>query len=360
MKLAIVGWRPWTLTQRYRSLIINAKALGHQVFGVVTNHFGDGPLMESLFHDLGVPTVRGSASKLSDGLEKFAPDAVFGECFWGEGSVALRWARRKGKRYFALDHGKIDGTGKLESYRRNRPPDTMLTTNETTAQWLSQVFNIRAFPVGVPQFDIDRRVDVDNRREELGASGQPMIGFFLDWVWNEGAGLEKERKALHSFLALADKKGWKVFLHVHPDEQSGKAKRLEKSPARRLFLTGLESRGAVFVSFLGGKFKGITFKHCGPLALCRSADAIVGTALSPTWTAYAAGKRYFWLGNGYSPEDLLPYPNLVRASSDFSEVLVAVENNSGSIKREAEIVRRWLHKLDGKCWQRILEVAGDS
>jgi len=225
MRLAIVGWRPWTVTQRYRSLIVNAKRLGFEVLGIVTEKYGSGSMIQSLFQGLGIPTIRPGMSqgKTRDGLDGFSPDAVFGECFWcsPQEEAARDWAIKKGVPFFVLDHGKFVGrrgfasfgsTGTLCRYLVG------LTINEANAKTWAETCHGKMFAIGWPNFDVDYKINRRQIKKELGVSRQPTLGVFLDY--RLGQELAKQRERLVSLLALADKRGWKVFLHPHPSEQA--------------------------------------------------------------------------------------------------------------------------------------------
>ena len=343
MKLAIIGWRPWSVAQAYKSLIINAKRLGHQVFGIVTDHFGDGPTTASLFHDLGVPT--GDCS--NNVLDKFNPDAVFGECFWGQEKLALEWAKARGKRYFALDHGKITGTT-LDGYNNVKPPSTMLTVNETNARVLEQEYGIKAVPVGLPNFDLDFEINKNSIKKELGVTNQATVGLFLDMD-------KRNYERLDQFLVLANKKKWKVFGHLHPEEQGRKFKHLDMGHPRYSYLMTLQDRGVTFVSCIPGNFNGLKLKHCGPIALMRFVDIVSGDYVNTIFNAYAVGKKYFWIV-GREDVDKFPFPcpHLVISGPEYKEVIEAVEGGTSSIVQDPEYVRRWFYKLDGRSWERIL------
>lgn len=350
MKLAIVGWRPWSVVQRYKSLIVNAKKLGHQVVGVALEHYGDRSMTASLFQDLGVPV--GS-------LDQFRPDAVFGECFWNaEENAARVWARRAGKKYFVLDHSKmVEPT--LAVYNNQRPPNITLAVNEKNADLLNRKFRVQAVPVGHPNFDIEYEIDVTKVREGLGANNRPMIALFLKTVY-QGPELEYERERLFSFLALAQERDWKVFMHLHAEEQGRKFRFLDRGQPRHAFLKELQDRGAIFVSCFPGNYNDIIFKSCGPMALMRSVNLVGGTYESenPMFQAYVASKKYFWMGSGGKFQR--EYPNFVRVGSDYESVIEAIEEGMGFFEQHPAYVKRWFYKLDGKCWMRILAVAKAS
>lgn len=345
MKLAIVGWRPWSVVQRYKSLIVNAKKLGHKVVGVALEHHGDRPMTASLFEGLGVP-VRS--------LSRFKPDAVFGECFWNaEENAARAWAQRAGKQYFALDHSK-EFLPNLACYNNNKPPNVTLAVSETNASYLNKEFGVQAIAVGHPNFDVDYEIDVVRVREELGVDGRPMVALFLGAVY-QSPELEYERERLFSFLALAQENDWKVFMHLQAEEQGRKFRFLDRGHPRRAFLKELQDRGGIFVSCFPGNYNDIMFKPCGPMALARSADVVGGSyrGTGPIFQAYAAAKRYFWMGYGEG----LPsrHPNFVKVDSDYGGITEAIEEKAGSFEQDPEYVKRWFYKLDGKCWRRILD-----
>jgi len=350
MKLAIVGWRPWTVAQRYKSLIVNAKRLGHQVVGIALEHFGDRSMTTSLFRDLGVPV--GS-------LNQFRPDAVFGECFWNaEENAARVWARRARKQYLALDHSK-EFLPNLACYNNNKPPNVTLAVSEINAQHLNKTFGIQAIPVGHPNFDVDHKIDAAKVREELGVDGQPMMILFLGSIY-QGSAFEYERERLFSLLALAQEKDWKIFMHLHPEEQGRKSRHLDRGCPRHSFLKELQDRGAMFASYRPGNYNDIMFNPCGPMALMRCADLVGGTYVGtgPIFQAYAAAKKYFWIGPGnqpYSGGSLDRHPNLVKVTPDYRSIIEAIEGDTGSFERCPAYVKRWFYKLDGKCWRRILD-----
>lgn len=338
MKIAIVGWRPWTVTQRYRSLIVNAKRLGHQVFGVVTEHYGDGPTTMSLFKDLGVPAAMLSLAT----LDRFDPDVVLGECFWGQGITAVRWAQSRGKEYFALDHSKVIGGGEFApTSPKPQRQIVFLAANEVNANILTQRYGTPAFAVGFPNFDVDYQVDVDEVRTNLGVTNQPMIALFLAAIHTKTVRIEDEEKRLFPFLALVAEKGWKVFVHLQPEEQLKKYRLMDNGCPRHKFLTALQDRGAVLVSDIPGNFNGLIFQSCGPMALTRSADLVGGTYHdrgSAVFGAYAASKKYFRI-----------------TDANYQDIIKAIEEKNGSIVQDPDYVRRWFHKLDGQCWRRILD-----
>jgi len=353
MKLAIVGWRPWSVVRRYKSLIVNAKKLGHQVVGIALEHYGDRPKTASLFRDLGVPV--GS-------LNQFRPDAVFGECFWNaEENAARVWARGARKKYFVLDHGKWNAPVDLYNHGNMKPPNVMLTVNEKNADYLCKEFRIQAIPVGVPNFDVEYEVDIDKVRIDLGVTNQPMVALFLEVVY-QGIRLEYERERLFSFLALAQRKNWKVFMHIDPDEQGRKTRFLDRGHPRRAFLRELQGRGGIFVSCFPGDYNDVIFKPCGPMALMRSADLVCGT-YHKMFEAYVATKKYFWMREGEEGEghiSLNRHPNLVKVDPDYGNIVKAIEENTASFEQHPAYVKRWFYKLDGKCWMRILAVAEAS
>jgi len=254
MKLAIVGGRPWQVTQRYRSLIINAKKLGHRVLGIAAEHYKDGPLTASLFQGLGVRYIAGASDGLHimgrgavwQKLDEFDPDALFGECFWctTEEQAARDWGMRHGGRYFVLDHAKMHVPTPDDYGRRPLSGMKMLATNEINAASLTRQFGVSAFPVGFPNFDVDYEIDIDKVRMSLGITNQPIIALSLTFTGNQEAALEKEREKLFPFLALAGRKGWKVFAHLHAEEQGRKFDSTKRGRPRQWFLDGSSgSRG---------------------------------------------------------------------------------------------------------------------
>lgn len=352
MKLAIVGWRPWTVVQRYKSLMVNAQRLGHQVFGLALDHFGDGPTTASLFRSLRVPVAEGHRDVLWQALERFRPNAVFGECFWGQESMAVDWARNRNQAYFALDHNKLDPV--MEKTYGGRPSSMIkfLAANETNAASLTRLFGTWAVPVGLPNLDVEYIVNIDKVRRDLGVSDQPMVAVFLSYatIWDE------VENRLYPLLELAAKRGWKIFMHIGAEEQHRKFKYLDRGHPRRALLKDLQDRGAVFVSCFSGNYNDVIFKPCGPMALVRCADLVCGT-YELAFQAYAAGKKFFWVGAG---EPVRVYPNLVKVGADFQELTEAID---GGIEFTRQVqddtyVRGVFYKLDGRCWQRILAAAG--
>jgi len=375
MKLAIVGWRPWSITQRYKSLIVNAKKLGHQILGIATEHFKDGPMNASLFRDLGVRYIAGGGDGLhimGQGavwreLDKFNPDAIFGECFWctTEEKAARDWAIRKTGRYFVLDHTKIlplkiaDFT--KEPRKHFKRGLIVLTVNEINAEEKSRKYGIQTVPIGFPNFDLDYEIDIKEVKVGLEVTDQPTIALFLMSIGNQGGALKKERERLFPLLTLAEEKGWRVFIHLHADEQGKKYGLMNKGCPRHKFLMSLQDRGAVFVSSIPGDFNGLIFNSCGPMALTRIADIVGGTYGVTAFQAYVAAKKYFWIDAGHYPfnwEELLNrHPNLVKVDPDYGNIVETIEEEAGSFEQHPAYVKRWFYKLDGKCWMRMLALA---
>jgi len=366
MKLVIVGWRPWSVTQRYRSLIINAKKLGHQILGIAAEHYKDGPMTASLFQDLGVRYVAGAGNGLHimgrgavwKELDKFNPHAIFGECFWctTEEKAARDWGIRHGGRFFALDHSKMGTVALKASYCGNRPLSgmRMLAANEVNATSITRQFKVPAFPVGFPNFDIDYEIGIDKVKVGLGITDQPIVALFLRFTGNRGVALKEDQGKLFPLLALAEKRGWKVFIHLHAEEQGGRYRLMTEGRPRHKFLMALQDRGASLVSNIPGDFNGLIFKPCGPMALARVADVVGGTytGSGSMLQAYVVAKKYFWMGD--EAGSLSKYPNFVKVDSDYGSIIEAIEENTGSFEQHPAYVKRWFYKLDGKCWMRML------
>lgn len=360
---------------KYRTLINNAKHLGHKVFGVATGHYSR-ELVSRAFQDLGVQYFRGPESGLQSWLDRVRPDAFFGEQFWTckyEAEIK-KWADRNGAKRFEAYHGGYYKHS-VPYYSRLDPRDTILMVNAAVAAEAGKQTKARRIVVGVPELDaLATPYDTREIRERLGVSGsRPLVAVFLHSISRMDTSevtsrqLGPEPVLMSKLMDAANRHGWKVVAHPHPNFRGERINRI-RFPAQRAYFLAMQDRGAQFVTpDHPGVVDGLRLKKCRQDELLAAADAVSGSSISESPPAYAAGKKYFYCydkiqfgarPDGHAAWDIfVNMPNTRFIGKDFSNLVEAVEHGDTMCERDDEVVRRVFFKLDGKCWKRLLYCA---
>jgi hypothetical protein len=370
VKIAVVAWRYWSAAHRYRALMENALEEEHEVCCIASKHLSDSDMTMKLLADMGVRGIRGKDSVITQKLDEFDPDAVFGEYRWSlrEEILAHGWAAQHNKPSFILDHSQFYA----QSVQPPTPQwarSTLLTVNEMAAQQARTKGWEKAVAVGQPEFDLIEKYDDAATREQLRCKeGQPLVALFLEHISGTGSppsrDFNQEKRNMRLFVKVAVGRGWRVCVHCHAQERTAEGYIYHRG--RVPFLKELQSLGATFVTgFLPGTADGIVFEQCHPFELIAAADAVTGSHLDTVMTCYALKKRYFvFYGvNTYGARQEKQYltyrqeiPAFSTVGKDFSALIEAVEENKGGCKHKVAVTEKWFYALDGNCWRRMLNL----
>lgn len=363
------------MAAKYRTLILNAKHLGHKVFGIATKHYSQA-LVSRIFDDLGVSYFSGPESQLRSWLDRVRPHVFFGEQFWSCGyeTEIKKWADRNDAKRFESYHGSYPGHF-THYHHLLDSRDTLLVINEGRGKESKEKTKARVVVVGSPELDaLAAPHDTLGIRKRLGVSGgQPLVAAFLacpnrtDSPAHHAQTLKTEPKLTSSLIDAANKHGWKVVVHFHPAFRGERVDRI-RFPSQRAYLRAMQDRGAQFVtSDCPGVVDGLKLVGCRQDELLVAADAVTGSSISISPPAYAAGKKYFYFFGEkhslYRPledaewETYMGMPNACFIGDSFSALVEAVEHGETTCGRDDEIVRKIFFKLDGKCWKRLLHCA---
>lgn len=361
MKIIIIAYRHWQIGRRYRSLALNAKRLGHQVWGFSGAMHGDDDLAIAAFNELGIEAYHGD--RLKNMIDQINPDLVCGERYhprWPVENLGQDWVNKHNKVGFLLNHTVIG------IYHGGPNPGSrthLLVTNKEQARvktppedpgWPVNEVHI----MGEPGFDwVTEKFNVAEIRARLNVQpSQPLIGLFVS----------RHSFALPiyaQFLDEAKRRNWKVALHPHPmirRSQNNKTDAGFLQPSENLpALRKTQETGALIVAdYAPGQILDIRFERCAGFELHAAADCLFADMHDPIWEAYAIKKgcHYF--------RDEVPAltTDIVDASyekqhSIIEKVLHTLDVGSNSIEQDPEIVAKWLYKTDGLWWQRALSLA---
>lgn len=346
----------------------NALKEGHEVCCVASNHLQDSDMTMKLLGEIGIKGIRGTDSVITQKLNEFNADAVFGEYRWAlrEEILAHGWAAQTNRPSFILDHSQY--------YARSvQPPtpqwarSTLLTVNGMAAQQAKSKGWQKAVAVGQPEFDLIEDYDIPAIRQRLRCKeGQPLVALFLEHVSGSGSprgrSFKQEKLNMTMFAKMAKRMGWRVCVHCHGQERTAQGHIYHQG--RVSFLKELQSLGATFVTgFLPGTADGVVFEQCHPYELIAAADAVTGSHLDTVMTTYALGKKYFvFYGvNTYGARQEQQYlayreeiPSFTTVGKDFSALIEAIEKSKGSCEQDSVVTKKWFHALDGNCWRRML------
>ena len=370
MKIAVVAWRYWSAAHRYRALMENALEEGHEVCCIASNHLQDGDMTMKLLEEIGVRGIRGPDATISQKLNEFNADAVFGEYRWNllEETVAHAWAAQAGKPSFILDHSQyyvVAVQAPVPQWARS----TLLTVNRMTAQQAKKKGWKSAIAIGQPELDLIQDYDIPTIRQRLRCKeGQPLVALFLEHVSGTGSppgrDFNQEKRNMTIFVKLAMKRGWRVCVHCHGQERTAQGHIYHRG--RVSFLNQLQSLGATFVTgFLPGTADGVVFEQCHPYELIAAANAVTGSHLDTVMTCYALRKKYFvFYGmDTYKARQEKQYrayrseiTTFSTVGKDFSALIEAVEEDQGKCKHDAAVTKKWFYELDGNCWRRMLSL----
>ena len=382
MKLCIIGWRPWSVVMRYRSLITNARQQGHKVFGIATGHYSM-ELVRLAFESLGVEYVCGWPRKIETYMgwvNKISPDAFFGEQYWSciTERECKKWADAHGRKRVVVDHGGYWTDFTHHCHVLNNR-DTIAVVNETAAHRARKKTKARVAVIGAPELDVLAEPhNIGEIRKRLGTSdNQALVAVFLSApnrmhkAKRQATQIAKEPERTARLMDMAKIEGWKVVVHLHPWIRSGRT----SIGARAMipYLQRMQDRGALFASsVISGTANGIKFMKCNQAELITAADAIVGSSVSTGPIAYAVGKKYFYYPKEELPmgvfekmvpaaskstRDYLSMPNVVRIDGDFAAFATVIAGGDTLYEKDDEYTRRVFHRIDGGCWERLLNLA---
>jgi len=370
MKIAVVAWRYWSAAHRYRALMENALKAGHEVCCIASNHLQDSDMTMQLLGKLGITGIRGTEKAISQKLNEFNADAVFGEYRWNllEETIAHAWATQTNKPSFILDHSQYYAQA-VQAPVPQWARSTLLTVNGMASQQAKKKGWKKAIAVGQPEFDLIQDYDIPTIRQRLRCKeGQPLVALFLEHVSGTGSprgrDFKQEKRNMTIFVKLAAKRGWRVCVHCHGQERTAQGHIYHQG--RVSFLKQLQSLGATFVTgFLPGNAEGVVFEQCHPYELIAAADAVTGSHLDTVMTCYTLGKKYFVFYNidTYGARQDGQYrayrseiPAFSTVGKDFSLLIGAVEEDKGKCEHDDAVTKKWFYALDGNCWRRMLSL----
>lgn len=355
MKIIIIAFRHWSAGRRYRSLALNAKRLGHQVWGFSGAVHGDDDLTIAAFKELDVEAYHGN--KLKSMIDQINPDLACGERYhkrWPVEMLGQDWITSHNKVGFVLLHAVMGRYGKKSGLIG---PRTHLLMTSEFQEWPDDQVHV----LGAPGFDwVTEKFDIPKIRAGLEVQpNQPLIGLFPDTY-------SFSRPEYTNFLNEAKRRNWRVVMHPHPmvrRSQNGGDGGFLNPTANKPALQKAQGAGAaIVVDYAPGTIAGIKFTKCPGFALIAAADCLLAAGHDTLWEAYAMKKRCHL----FTPSQ---YPNpdvLLMSTTDWDyeiqrsgieKVQDTLDKGSNDIEQDPELITKFLYKIDGLWWQRALDLA---
>lgn len=367
MKIAVMTWRAWSAAHRYKSLLTNAKALGHEVICAGSRWPQSEGLIKETLKGMGIPYYPSAES--IEAIKRFEPDVIFGEAVEDHTEhEAHLWAEEHGKVNLALDHAQVSPVRHeiWDIIKRDFPHMVLMVANKEQ-EARAREEGLRAKVVGLPGLDlIQNQYDVKAIRAQLGLQAdQPLIGFFLIGYATKDRYLQStEWELLGTFFRIAKHEGWKVVIHCHASERwaadSDGPEGLNFPNHRYMYLRWLQDQGGYFITdFAPGKIGELEFHLCDPYALISIADCVMGTTPSIAWKALVMGKKYVYFQNpdpAYTPY-AGPWSNVIIETSNFEKTREMIEQGANSFKADPKFLKQEFYKLDKQAWRRMLDLA---
>jgi len=383
MKIAVMLTRPWSAIHRFRSLLVNAIELGHEVFCMGPRAFEPNvyDLTKLALADLGLDllpvstqgpyvTDQWDLSAVEPTLDRINPDIVIGECInvpfeW----TAQGWAHKHKKPGLLLSHATPLHTipGWILNVQQNAPNSISLLSCQSHYQGCIDA-GLKAALVGLPDLDLVRDdYDTDMTRKKLGCYGsQPLIIFFEHFAAFRSDPKEipeYEAKVMTQtlyFFAHAQKADWRVIIHLHPEECRQKDSEGPEALTyswRYPFLKAMQDLGGQFISDITpGRIGKLDFQYCDSFEAMAASNCLVGTAPEIADKANVIGKWYI---------NLLPlslhdsrydeWLNLLVDTTTSFEVISATIRGP-AFQPNPVFLEKWFYKVDKQTWQRILNV----
>lgn len=353
MRIAVMVYRPWTITHRYQSLLRNAKAEILCIGPKLTDRTEE--LTRELCDGLGLPLVYPTdRDTVYQVLNQFNPDAVYGEAINVPFEVwAQQWAAEHGKAGLVLDHTQFSPSLWTELIRPLPNSTLMVAHREKEARYRAE--GIKAVTVGMP--DLDLVVDAIPIFKS-----NKVLALFIDQWWYDDRHLqEDERSILKPLFELARKEDWEVYIHTHASERTMANSAGPEGllfPQRYDYLMELQNWGGYFVGDYAGRIGDLDFLSINSFDLMLSASCIAGTSPSPWWKACALGKKYIYMSVGkWSLGDyIIPAINVdFDGPPLYALIRHTMKSNSINVEVPQEFIDNYFMGLDGKCWKRMLE-----
>lgn len=367
MKIIVIAYRHWSVGREYRSLILNAKRLGHQVWGFAETHHRDAPFTLTAFKELGVEAYPGEELEKQIGM--INPDLICGtRCLphFKIEQLGQKWVNTHKKVGFLLNHYVILPSS-FEIGLYLGPQSHLLCTNEMQRQACTGIWPLEQVHVlGAPGFDfINEDLNVEVIRNKLGAKPQqPLIGLFIS--------MRSSKPPLATLVGImqeANKQGWKVVIHPHPmtrklQSSDSKTGFFNRPDVAKAFLQ-LQDLGATFVmGYAPGVVMRVKFQQCHGFELVAAADCLISSSFDTMWEAYVLKKPCSFFGGSPSLSPIAKrrlafldweFEDRFKTSSD--KIKATLDQGARRLEHDPEIVSRWLYKLDGLWWQRALGLA---
>lgn len=374
MKILVCTMRHWTAGRRFRSLLLNAPKLGHEMFGLASDWYADQDLTIAAFNELGAQAFPKQGWQAT--IERLNPDVVFGEHLFPT-DVERRvqdWVNSQNKIGLIINHDPhiIQSTHRapkpewtrtylsVTSQQQAHARATCYTGERAIQNWPQE----RIFVLGSPDLDfVTESVDVAEVRDRLGLSpNQPLIGLFPTLAH------AADREELTTLVGRCQGAGWQVVIHLHP---VGRRLQNSKPPhgfwvydrgfVAADFWPKIQAMGARFIAdYAPGRVCGVEFHRCQSFELLRAADCLIGT-WDPFFEAYALKRGYTLLES--IAAHCLKYPSHkdvfdheFELQGNFSKISQILERGNDS-EQDPGFVEKWLFKLDGLWWKRALDLA---
>lgn len=362
MRIVVIAWQHWAAGRRYKSLMRNAVRLGHSVTGFTSKHHSAEELTIAAFKEqAGVVAYR--EDQFLSKIDSINPDVIFG--LWNARAVQLEamaadWAASHHTLEFFLNHCCFQHIASF-GFHPEWTYSHFLVSNQ--GQWAKAVDRVgwpanRVHIVGNPDLDfITEEIDIEAVRTKLGcAPDQKLIGIFPT---NQPT--PEFTKAVTDIFALAREYNWKVVLHLHPRERRRQnyhnfTDAFYFGDGRRGYWKQLQDAGALCtVSYCPGNIAGLELLKCESFELMRAADCLISISGDVPFEAYALGKACF-LAFHPSPNPLARKdPSLLNLT--LTEKIFWALEHGNDIEQDPELIEKYFYKLDGRTWERILNLA---
>lgn len=384
MKILVCAWRHWTAGRRFRSLLLNAPKMGHEIFGLATDKVADQGLTIATFNELGAEAFPKGNWRRQLGL--LNPDVIFAEypLHTLEKDV-IDWANKQGKPvlynnhqpYIVHAHDFPDPAWThvyyLVSSQQKAIEATTAPRENNRPPWSEG----HCFVLGASDLDfVTEEVDITEVRERLGVeAGQPLVGLLP--TTPEFSDLDE----LSGLVAKCQGAGWQVIIHPHPLER--RVQNSEGAPTSgplassdlvwdgfyvyghkgltAQFWSHIQGMGARFIAdYVPGRICGVEFHRCESFELILAADVLIGCC-DPFFEAYALSKRYTLLGSILSWAMKKPaHKEILDPDFESQDNFTKVSQILGwgnDLEQDPVFVEKWFFKLDGLWWKRALALA---
>lgn len=380
MKIVLISYRHWTAGREFRSLILNAKRLGHQLWGFAEIQHGDAPLTIAAYRELGIEGYPGD--ELQSRIDEIDPDLVFGgrsRPWFIIERLGQDWANEHNKIGLILNHIPVLPSCGCQGGPYPGSRSHLICSNESQAEdcaspnceshwpepsiWSKEQIHI----LGPAGFDVAfEQMDASAIRARLDTKpDQPLIGLFTD--------LRDRRPSRGAMIRIAQEakqRDWKLVIHPWP-----MARRLQHSDSKVGFfnrpdvaetLLKLQDLGAIIVAdYAPGTVMGVKFRQCKGFELETVADCLLSTSFDVFFEAYAIKKRCHSFWAELSPDfigfthEIIDLGFETGFDNDVDKIVAVLERDRDLeyIEHDPKIIKKWFHKLDGLWWQRALNLA---